>query len=172
MESSSSSAFSRKYSISLDQENSISLWSQCTWKSYNLLLPAWINSSQGRGCHSDPSSPLPSVTSIFLFNGRDFMSCCIIFPHCFFCRPRLLHPLTPAFIILFIQFSYSLLITWRYHLNLASHILSVMHATSRVFQVTSFLFLSFSETTNIIASPLMFLNSNYQVWYPPAAPED
>src|SRR6218665_3293274 len=41
------------------------------------------------------------------FNRRDFMSCCIMTTHRFFCRPRLRRPLTSAVIILFIEFSSS-----------------------------------------------------------------
>ena len=87
-------------------------------------LNNFINSSL---CwYISPSCLNWSVCSFF--NRRDFMSCCIVSSNRFFCRPRLQRPLTSAVIILFIQFLSSLLITWPYHLNLASGILSVMHA--------------------------------------------
>ena len=89
------------------------------------------------------------------------MSCCIMSPHRFFCRTRLRRPLTSAVIILFMEFSSSLLITWPCHLNLASRILSVMQATFSVCLMTSFLFLSFSETPSVHCSILIsFLSRN------------
>src|SRR6218665_765624 len=65
------------------------------------------------------------------FNRRDFMSCCVMSPHRFFCRPRLRRPLTSAVIFLFMEFRPLFSSHDRtYHRNLASRILSVMHACS------------------------------------------
>src|SRR6218665_4034618 len=105
---------------------------KCNTISFRLeLIPP-----RGGVSHSDPSSPLLSISSrpmLFLFNRRDFMSCCMMSPHRFLCRPQLRRPLTYAVIILFMEFSSSLLITWPYHHSLASLILSVMHATPACF---------------------------------------
>jgi len=64
------------------------------------LLPAWINSPQGRGQPSGSSLALhffrSPVGPMFFLNRRDFMSWCIISPHRFFCRPRLRPPLTSS----------------------------------------------------------------------------
>src|ERR1700733_57054 len=63
--------------------------------------------------------------------------------------------------ILLMQLSSSFLITWPYHRILASLTLSVMHATPRVFLMSSFLFLSLSETPSIQRSILISaLSSN------------
>src|SRR6218665_2139918 len=53
-----------------------------------------------RVSHSDPSSPLLSVTSIFFLQSDRLVVSCR--KHRFFCRPRLRRPLTSAAIILFI----------------------------------------------------------------------
>ena len=90
------------------------------------------------------------------------MSCCMMSSHRFFCHPRLRHPLTSAIINLFMEFSSSLLITVlsSHHHNLASCILSVMHAFPSVFLMTSFSFLSFSETPSIHRSILISVLSS------------
>jgi len=96
----------------------------------------------GRASRMAPSSPLVSITSIFFlpsFWETSFLLCHV--SQFFICCLDL------CWRILVIQFSSSLLITWPYHLNLASHIiLSVIHATTSIFLMTSFLSLSFCET--------------------------
>jgi len=101
----------------------------------------------------DPSSPLVSVTSMFFLKSERLD---VLLYHVF--PPILLSPETAtssdlcghAIIILLRQFSSYLLITWPCRLNLASRILSIIHATPSVYYLMiSFLFLSFSETPSI-----------------------
>src|SRR6218665_2220502 len=99
--------------------------------------------------HTDHSSALLSVTSVFFLQSEILH---VLVYHVF---PQLWRPLTSAVIALFMEFSSSLLITWPSHLNLAPRILSVMRDTPCVFLMTSFPFLSFSETPNIHRSILI-----------------
>jgi len=113
-----------------------------------MLLPAWINPSQS---FLSTSSDHQYVLSLIGETSSLAVLCIsiasfVMYPHCFFCHSRLWRPLTSAVIIPSMEFLSSLLITLPYHRNLASCILSVMYATSSIFLMTSFLFLSFSET--------------------------
>src|SRR6218665_884283 len=93
----------------------------CRYISFRLeIIPP-----RGGVSHTDPSSSLLSVTSMFFLQSAKLHI--LLASHRFFCRPRLRRPLASAVIILFMQFSSSLLIT-PYHLNLASRILSVIDA--------------------------------------------
>src|SRR6218665_2453273 len=84
------------------------------------------------------------------------MCCCMMSPHRFFCRPRLRRPLTSAVIILFMEFSSSLLITCMtvpWQSGLSYFVSNACHPS--VFLMTSLLFLSFSETPSIHHSILI-----------------
>ena len=86
-------------------------------------------------------------------------------PHYYirFCRPRLRRPLTAAVIILFVEFSFSLLITWPYHLNLASCILSVICATPSAFLTNSFLILQSRPESHFTLESWLD-SDNYVTW--------
>ena len=81
---------------------------------------------RGGVSHTNPSSPLVLVTSIFFFLLYHVSGSLLL-------SPLTAGPLTSAIMTISLQFSSSLLITWQYHLNLASRILSVMHATPTPF---------------------------------------
>ena len=76
--------------------------------------------------------------------------------------PRQRCPLTFAIIILFMEFSSSLLITWPYHLVFSILPVGLMHATlsQAFFLMASFRFLSFSETPSIHRSNFFSFRSS------------
>jgi len=92
-----------------------------------IFFPSGLNESLPREGSATPNrilfhffwSPVCSF-----INRRDLKSCCIMFPHRFFCdkfcRHRLQRPLaSAAVIILFMQFSSSLLTTWPIYRNIS-----------------------------------------------------
>jgi len=98
-------------------------------------------------------SPFVSVSSILWFEAKRHQ---VLLHHI---RPSLLlTSATPttihlAFMIFLTQLSSSLRCTWSCHRSLASCIfLSVIQATPTAFQISSFLFLSFSDNPNILCS--------------------
>lgn len=128
------------------------------WWYWYISFKGWINPFQRKASHTDAFSPFVSITSIFLLQSERLQ---VLLHHISSIAissaiPPLQHPLTSAVINLYMQLSSSLLNTWLHQINLAFRALTVIHATPRVLLMTSFFFLTFSETRSLSITAFSF----------------